>query len=96
MLRETEMDYEFFCTLRDRMKSIPDEFEVFECEVCKGKHLKALCPKLHYIPYHENIIHKYLHSEKTHENPRAGFDRVPKTEKYQSAFYVYRKSIENV
>ncbi len=24
VLRETEMDFEFFCTLRDRMKSIPD------------------------------------------------------------------------
>ena len=56
------MDYEFFCTLKDRMKSIPDEFEVFDCELCEGKHLKSLCPKLHYIPYVDTIIQKHLRS----------------------------------
>lgn len=90
------MDYEFFCTLRDRMKSIPDEFEVFLCEVCQGKHLKALCPKLHYIPYHETIIHKYLRNEQIQSNWRNSFKRELKDVKFQNAFYVYRKSIENV
>ena len=51
---------------------------------------------MHYIPYQENIIHKYLRSEKTHSNCRTGFKREFKDEKYQNAFFVYRKSRENV
>jgi hypothetical protein len=61
IMRLTEMDYEFYCTMRDRMKNVPDEFEVMQCAMCDGKHLKAICPKLHFIPYSETIIHRYLH-----------------------------------
>jgi len=38
--------------MRDRIKNIPDEYEIFDCEMCDGRHLKASCPKLHFIPYH--------------------------------------------
>lgn len=88
VLRKTGMDYEFFCSMRDRMKCLPDEFESFNCEICQGKHIKALCPKLHYIPYHENIVHKYLHREKTHYNNRAPFQRQ-RDGRYSCALEVY-------
>lgn len=33
-----------------------------QCEMCEGKHLKAACPKLHFVPYFETVIHRYLHA----------------------------------
>jgi len=31
ILRESQMDYLLFCLLRDKNRSIPDEFEVYNC-----------------------------------------------------------------
>jgi len=31
ILRESQMDYLLFCLLRDKNRSIPDEFEVYSC-----------------------------------------------------------------
>lgn len=67
-MKDSNMDYEYYCELRDKMKSVPDEFELMKCEVCNSKHLKALCPRLHFIPYNETVIHKYLHKERTSRN----------------------------
>jgi AMMECR1 domain-containing protein len=84
------MDYEYYCSLRDKMKSVPDEFELFKCETCNGKHLKAICPRLHFIPYIETVIHKYLHKEKTSRNEKMIYTKRNKR-KY-STFKLYKRT----
>lgn len=93
-VRDSPMDYEYYCGLRDKMKSIPDEFELMRCETCDGKHLKALCPRLHFIPYNETVIHKYLYKEKTAKNKKIFFQR--KRKQRANAFKVYKIAIMHV
>lgn len=58
-LKESEMDYHHFCFLRDKDKTVIDEFEVFPCEHCpKQFHTKFSCPKLHFIPLKQMVIYK--------------------------------------
>ena len=66
------MDYLLFCLLRDRNRSIPDEFEVHNCLICgKGqKHTKFTCPKIHFVPMHQMVIHKYNYTAKILKNMR--------------------------
>ena len=81
VFRESDMDYELFCFLRDKIRNIPDEFEVLPCEYCgkKFNHFKFTCPKLHYTPYPQHIIHKELHREKIGRNHRAKMLRIKET-----------------
>ena len=46
------------------------------CEVCKGnhKHTKFTCPKLHYIPLEQIVIHKSNYKEKRLRNKRIEID----------------------
>ena len=61
-LKESTMDYMHFCFLRDKNRSVIDEFEVVPCEFCPGqKHTKFTCPKLHFIPLAQHVIHKEMH-----------------------------------
>jgi hypothetical protein len=66
------MDYIHFCFLRDRNKTTLDEFEVLTCDVCMDgkKHTKFTCPKLHFIPLKNMVIHKGMRKEKTLKTPR--------------------------
>jgi hypothetical protein len=76
------------------MKNVPDEFELIPCGVCDSKHLKAICPRLHFIPYNETIIHKYLHREKSARNAQAKFRRKPKHR--ANAFKIYKITTSHV
>jgi hypothetical protein len=71
-LKESQMDYIHFCFLRDKNKTTLDEFEVLTCDICKDgkKHTKFNCPKLHFIPFKNMVIHKDSHRNKTAKNPR--------------------------
>lgn len=64
------MDYLHYCFLRDRNKSMIDEYEVFSCEFCKSKHTKFTCPKLHFIPIQQHVIYKEQRYEKLGRNDR--------------------------
>ena len=58
-LKESTMDYMHFCFVRDKQRSELDEFEVVPCEFCPGKkHTKFNCPKLHFVPLTQHVIHK--------------------------------------
>ena len=63
IFKESDMDYELYCFLRDKIRNIPDEFEVYPCEYCSGKfnHFKFTCPRLHYAPYQQHVINKEIH-----------------------------------
>ena len=67
------MDYHLFCFLRDKNRSIRDEFEVFKCGMCKNnqKHTKFTCPKLHFTPYHQIVIFKENNKVKKGKNKRS-------------------------
>jgi hypothetical protein len=70
-LRETHMDFEHYCFLRDRNKHILDEYEVFSCQNCKKiKHTKFTCPKLHFVPIRQHVINKAQRSEAVCKNAR--------------------------
>lgn len=71
------------------MKNIPDEFEVLECDTCKGNHIKSLCPRLHFLPYHETVIHKFLHREKVSRNEKMAYNK--RADRKWSTFKVYNK-----
>ena len=70
ILKASQMDYEHYCLLKDRMLNIPDEFELFNCEICKEKHTKFTCPKLHYIPIKQHVTDRYIHQVKFGKNFR--------------------------
>lgn len=75
--REHEMDYELFCYLRDKIRNIPDEFEVRACEFCGNfNHFKFTCPRIHYMPYEQHVIDKELHREQIGSQRRQPFLRV--------------------
>ena len=56
--------------MRERSKYIIDEYETVRCERCSAKHTKFNCPKLHFIPLQEHIIHRQLHSRTQRKNNR--------------------------
>jgi hypothetical protein len=59
IFKQTDMDYELYCFLRDKIRNIPDEFEVHPCQYCeKFNHFKFSCPRLHYLPYEQHIINR--------------------------------------
>ena len=60
ILRESQMDYVHFCFLRDRTMTSLDQFEVFNCTICKNSktHTKFMCPKLHFNPIKQIVINK--------------------------------------
>ena len=64
------MDYELFCLLKDKCSHIPDEYELFQCEFCPGKHTKFTCPKIHYIPYKQHVTNKFIHRFKNDKSVR--------------------------
>ena len=71
------MDYHHFCFLRDKNKSTLDEFEVYPCEYCPGKHhTKFTCPKLHFIPLKQLVIYKEQSKERKSRNPRSTGDEL--------------------
>jgi len=75
------------------MKNIPDEFEIYKCDFCPSNHLKTSCPRLHYIPIVEHVIHRHLHKLKSHKNLRMKFNR----NKYLiiQAFQTYKARIKS-
>lgn len=69
VFRQSDLDYELYCFLRDKIRNIPDEFEVLPCEFCgKFRHFKFSCPRLHYAPLSQNVLNKELHREKVGRN----------------------------
>lgn len=64
------MDYELYCLMRDKALNMPDDFELFSCEICKGKHTKFNCPKLHFIPIKQHIAYRYIYKVKKDKNYR--------------------------
>lgn len=56
------MDYQLFCTLKDKDAYYEDENELYLCSICtrKSYHNKFDCSKLHYIPLKQNTIANYL------------------------------------
>lgn len=83
ILKQTKMDYEHFCLMRDREEYLLNENELYRCLNCPREfHNKLICPKLHYIPVKSHIIHKYLHKKHLNCNGRVKFRRSPHS-KYQ-------------
>ena len=75
-LQESHIDYQLFCLLKDKTKNKVDEFEVIPCEFCRTKHTKFTCPKLHFMPISQHVIHKELQAEKVIKSKRRpGFVR---------------------
>jgi len=55
--------------MRDKIKNIPDEFEVNRCSLCKDRyHYKFDCPLIHHIPNVDKIIFTYLRDVKMSSN----------------------------
>lgn len=76
ILRQSKMDYEHYCTIRDRDTSMLNENELYKCPNCPREfHNKLICPKLHYIPVRSHIIHKYLLKLDLNRNCRMKFNR---------------------
>lgn len=51
----------YYCFNRDKIKNIPDEFEVHLCSICKDRyHYKFDCPLLHHMPNRDKIIFSYI------------------------------------
>jgi hypothetical protein len=76
VLRESNLDFEMYCQLRDKSKHKLDEFEVFPCKNCKTRHTKFLCPRLHFMPLGKHVIDRYLTDQKVDANERiTSFDR---------------------
>ena len=70
------MDYELYCLLRDKCRNIPDEFEVKACQFCENyNHFKFTCPRLHYAPFEQQVVNKYVYKEKKDKNGRCRFQR---------------------
>jgi hypothetical protein len=65
-----------------------------KCDNCDSKHLKASCPRLHFIPYIETAIHKYLHKEKTAKNENIYIKRKSKPK--ANVFKVYQLATMHV
>lgn len=60
--------------MRDKIKNIPDEFEVYKCSMCGDRfHYKFDCPLIHYIPNRDKIIYKNLRQVNFCKNK----DRIP-------------------
>ena len=56
-LKDSESDFQYYCFVRDKLKNIPDEFDVARCKVCKNRfHFKFDCPVLHYQPNRDKAI----------------------------------------
>lgn len=64
------MDYEMYAFLRDKNKTCIDEFEVMKCENCQTKHTKFLCPKLHFIPFSQLVVNRFLYKQAKGKNIR--------------------------
>lgn len=75
-LKDSQMDYLHYCFLRDRNKSVLDEFEVLPCEYCKRNHTKFTCPKLHFTPIPQLTIYKEQQKEKSNKNKRFSDDFI--------------------
>jgi hypothetical protein len=63
-------DYEYYCFLKDRAKSVLNEHETIPCTDCRQKHTRFACPKLHFIPIREHVVHKELHARQVAKNQR--------------------------
>ena len=70
IIKERKYDYEHYCQILDKCQNILDFYEFIECDVCKTKHSKMRCPKLHYIPIRQHVINKFILSDKTSSNKR--------------------------
>lgn len=75
--------------MRDKIKNIPDEFEVSRCSLCKDRfHYKFDCPLIHHTPNRDIIIFTHLRDTKISTiKDRTPYDR---SKNQLSAFEVYK------
>lgn len=77
ILKQSRLDYEHYCVLRDRSEHMLGEDEPHACKECSHEyHLKLSCPKLHYIPLREHVINKYLYGSYRAQRARSAFLRI--------------------
>ena len=75
-LKGYEIDYQLFCTLRDKDGYILNEDQVYPCHACKGEyHNKFECSKLHYRPLKRMIISRFLKKMKKQKVKRRSMKR---------------------
>ena len=77
-LQQTNLDYEHFCSQRDKHHISLDSFELYECEHCVGEfHSKFNCPRLHFIPIKQHVVYRYLKGLKSDRQTRQDHERNP-------------------
>ena len=77
------MDFQFFCTIRDKDDYILGENDVYPCSICKKQyHNKFQCSRLHYLPFSRQIIAKNIQKEKLSRLKKTDKDR-----KFPSCFF---------
>lgn len=69
ILKNNYPDFLHYSLMRDKIKNIPDEFEVFPCSICQDKfHYKFDCPLIHHFSNKDQIIFSYLRHLKRDKN----------------------------
>ena len=70
-IQPSDMDYQLFCVIRDKMESSLNENNLYSCPFCRGEfHNKFECSKLHYTPIRQIVMMKSVHKGKSEKQKR--------------------------
>ena len=75
ILKNKDSDFQFYHEIKHRSKHFLNEFELIVCEFCNEKHSKFKCPRLHYVPLAQHILHRYIYDEKISKCKRRKVNR---------------------